>query len=146
MNERYSIGELATAAGVPSTTIRYYERAGLLQPEGRTHGNYRYYSRRSLKQLQFIRSALAGGFTIENVRALLELRECKNPCQEVQKLIEHRISEVSTRMKELRRVQRELKGSLVRCQSAEESHCEVLTELQVTKPKRASAKKRREGA
>ena len=105
MYDRFTIGELAAAAEIPSTTIRYYERAGLLKPQGRTSGNYRYYNRQSLDQLRFIRAAQAGGFTIEDVRALLELRECRSPCEEVQELIEHRLEEVSSRMKNLRRVQ-----------------------------------------
>lgn len=133
MNDaQYTIGELAKLAEVPSSTIRYYERAGLLAPAGRTIGNYRYYTDESLKRLRFVRSAQAGGFTVEDVRALLELRECANPCHEVQGLLEHRLAEVSTRMKELRRVQRELKVSLVRCQEHESSHCEVMSKLRVT--------------
>jgi MerR family mercuric resistance operon transcriptional regulator len=38
------IGELAQAAGVPTSTVRYYERAGILEPSGRTAANYRFYS------------------------------------------------------------------------------------------------------
>ena len=134
MNDRFTIGELAAAAEIPSTTIRYYERAGLLKPQGRTSGNYRYYNRQSLDQLRFIRAAQAGGFTIEDVRALLELRECRSPCEEVQELIEHRLVEVSSRMKNLRRVQGALKNSLEVCRSPSKSKkCEVIEGLRVTK-------------
>ncbi len=60
---KLSIGELANAAGVPATTVRYYERAGLLVPETRTSGNYRSYGFHSLERLQFIRSAQAAGLS-----------------------------------------------------------------------------------
>ena len=44
MTAKLSIGELAKAANVPTSTVRYYERAGILRPSGRTSGNYRIYS------------------------------------------------------------------------------------------------------
>src|SRR5713226_5360024 len=40
MDEHYNIGQLARAAGVPLSTLRYYERAGLLYPTGRARNNY----------------------------------------------------------------------------------------------------------
>ena len=61
MNDQYTIGELAKAAEVPSSTVRYYERARLLEPQGRTGGNYRYYTQESVHRLRFIRAAQAGG-------------------------------------------------------------------------------------
>ncbi len=144
MKDHYTIGELAAAAEVPSSTVRYYERAGLLEPQGRTGGNYRYYTQDSLSRLRFIRAAQAGGFTIEDVRALLELRECRNPCKEVQELIEHRLEEVSGRMKDLRRVQRALKASLELCRTtAESEQCEVIEELKVKKKRRSKTKRAR---
>ncbi|WP_369596838.1 MerR family DNA-binding transcriptional regulator [Sphingobium sp. GW456-12-10-14-TSB1] len=38
-----TIGRLSTATGVKIETIRYYERAGLIDPPARTEGNYRSY-------------------------------------------------------------------------------------------------------
>ena len=43
MGNRQTIGELATAVGVPTSTIRYYERSGLMKPAERTESNYRIY-------------------------------------------------------------------------------------------------------
>src|SRR6266516_2132117 len=42
--KHYNIGQLARAAGVPVSTLRYYERVGLLAPAGRAHNNYRFYT------------------------------------------------------------------------------------------------------
>ena len=47
----YTIGQFARAVGVPTSTIRYYERIGLLQPSGRSGGNYRFYTDDSLTRL-----------------------------------------------------------------------------------------------
>lgn len=60
-----SIGQLAKAAGVPTSALRYYERIGLLEPDGRTGGNYRYYSDDALRRLRFIRAAHATGFRLD---------------------------------------------------------------------------------
>ncbi len=141
METRYTIGELATAADVPSSTIRYYERAGLLRPEGRTLGNYRYYTDESLERLLFIRAAQATGFTIGDVNSLLVLRDGLNPCQEVQELIDQRLVDITERMKALRHVQRVLRASLKLCHEAMASgRCQAIEEIQVTS-RRASRKK-----
>ena len=61
MASPYTIGQLARAAGLPTSTLRYYERAGLLEPTGRSEGNYRLYGEEALERLRFIRAAQATG-------------------------------------------------------------------------------------
>lgn len=46
MKDAMTIGELARAAGVPTSTVRFYERRGLLKPDARTQANYRTYTSR----------------------------------------------------------------------------------------------------
>ena len=106
MRNELNIGELAKAAGVPTSTVRYYERAKLLQPSGRSASNYRIYSREDLKRLRFIRAAQATGFTLDDVVKLLR----PAPCGKVQGLIEERLAQVGQRMKELRHVQGVFRG------------------------------------
>ena len=52
MSKQYTISQLAQAADIPTTTVRYYERVGLVEPEDRTVGNYRLYSEESLRKLK----------------------------------------------------------------------------------------------
>lgn len=66
----HTIGRLAGVAGVPVSTVRYYERAGLLRPEARTGGNYRFYGPASLARLRFIRAAQATGFGLKDIQEL----------------------------------------------------------------------------
>lgn len=68
MGKRLTISELAKAAGIPTTTLRYYERIRLVEPEDRSCGNYRLYGDQSLKKLKFIRAAQAIGFTLVTER------------------------------------------------------------------------------
>lgn len=117
MTESMTIGELARAAGVPASTVRYYERAGLLRPTGRSGSNYRLYTREELKRLGFIRAAQATGFTLAHVRQLLR----PAPCGRVQGMIEERLGDVSAQMAELRHVQRVLHHALELCREHEKS-------------------------
>src|SRR5262249_42122032 len=87
MKTTYTIGQLARATGVPTSTVRYYERMGLLRPSGRTSGNYRVYGEEALERVRFIRAAQATGFTREDITALLNLRDGTTAgCQAVQTL------------------------------------------------------------
>ncbi len=105
----YSIGRLADAAGVPTSTIRYYERSGLVQPDFRTGSNYRGYNSGTLERLRFIRSAQATGLSLQDISALLELTfSTDSPCDEVLSLMQKRLGEIRERIKELRHVERSL--------------------------------------
>ena len=67
------IGELARRAGVNIQTIRFYERRRLLREPARTAGGYRNYERGDLDSLAFIRWCQPLGFTLKEVRQLLQL-------------------------------------------------------------------------
>jgi MerR family mercuric resistance operon transcriptional regulator len=69
-----TIGELANAAEVPISTVRYYERAGILKAHRRSASNYRLYSEEDAQRLRFIRAAQASGFTLEDMKELLRHR------------------------------------------------------------------------
>ena len=126
MASHLTIGELAAAAGVPTSTIRYYERARLLKPSARSPSNYRLYSVDDLERLRFIRAAQATGFTLDDVVKLLR----PAPCGSVQRLIEERLDQVGSRLKELRHLQKLLRAALDECRSHERSgRCKVVDGL-----------------
>ncbi len=111
--EEYTIGQLAELIDVPTSTLRYYERRGLLDPLNRTSGNYRIYGAESVERLYFIRAAQATGFTLDDVLTALSFREgSRAPCSEVQHVIEERLQDVDKKIADLRRVNRVLKASL----------------------------------
>ncbi|MEX0641413.1 MAG: heavy metal-responsive transcriptional regulator [Pirellulales bacterium] len=131
MSQHYTISQLARAVGIPTTTVRYYERIGLMAPEDRSPGNYRLYSDKSLATLKFIRAAQAIGFTLDDVKTLLDRGDVKTPsCADVQSLIEDRLAEIAHRMKDLRHVQRVLKAALAKCREKERAgRCYVIETL-----------------
>jgi MerR family mercuric resistance operon transcriptional regulator len=121
-----TIGGLAKAAGVAASTVRYYERAGLLRPCRRSAANYRLYAEEDLHRLRFIRAAQASGFTLDDIRELLR----PAPCRAVQGRIERRLAELAERIRELRQVERALRGSLELCRSHQATgRCEVVRTL-----------------
>lgn len=112
----YTIGQLADAAGVPTSTIRYYERSGLVKPDFRTGGNYRGYTAATLERLRFIRSAQATGLSLQDITSLLQLTfDAEPPCDEILTLMQKRLGEIRSRIKELRHVEKVLAKSLNEC-------------------------------
>src|SRR5829696_5443189 len=67
-----TIAKLAAAAGVGVETVRYYQRRGLMVEPPKV-GSVRRYGRGDVRRLQFIRHAQAAGFTLEQIRELIEL-------------------------------------------------------------------------
>lgn len=65
-----TIGQLARQAGVTTSTIRYYERVGVLPQPDRIAGQRRY-TVETVRRLQVIDVAKRAGFSLEEVRALL---------------------------------------------------------------------------
>ena len=129
MSEQLTISQLAKTAEIPVTTIRYYERISLIQPEGRSAGNYRLYGDESLLKLKFIKSAQSIGFTLEDVKALLADETGEAPtCGNVQGLIKDRLDDVEKRLKDLRHVRQVLKSTLKKCLTQKRTDCCQLIE------------------
>ena len=126
--DHYTIGQLATAAGIPTSSVRYYERRGLLVPDERSEGNYRLYGGAALDRLRFIRTAQAAGFTLSNIELLLDFRDGDAaPCTEVQQLITSRLSKVESEIEHLGHVQEVLKKWMGVCRrAARTGRCGVL--------------------
>ena len=126
MSDRLTIGELARTAGVPASTVRYYERTGLLRRPPRSQSNYRLYRDEDVYRVRFIKAAQATGFTLDDVAELLK----PSSCSKVQGRIAERLEEVSARMKDLRHVQRVLRAALTTCREHEPTaRCGVIDTL-----------------
>lgn len=103
------IGELSQRSGVPATALRYYERAGLLDPPHRTASGYRAYGDVALERLAFIRAAQGVGLTLAEIRDIIAIREGGTaPCRHVVALLDERRAEVRSRIAELERLELEL--------------------------------------
>ncbi len=65
------IGELAAQSGVPTSTIRFYEKRGLLPEAKRLTSGYRHYDEDNVKQLKLIRFAQDLGFSLDEVSGMV---------------------------------------------------------------------------
>ena len=110
-----SIGQLAQSAGVPTSTVRYYERSGLLRPDDRSRSNYRLYDGASLDRLRFIRSAQGVGLSLKEVAELLRLTGDESPCDEVMAALRRQLEDVRAKLRDLKRVERTLTAALNDC-------------------------------
>jgi len=70
----FTIGKLATLAGISADALRYYEREGLIEPAGKSAAGYRLYDKDSARRVQFIKHAQHCGFTLAEIRELIVLR------------------------------------------------------------------------
>ena len=96
--ERMSIGEVARSAGVRPSALRYYEGVGLLPPPERENGRRRYDGellREVLDRLAVVRVAQQAGFTISEIRTLLDgFSEDTPPSERWRPLAEEKLPEV----------------------------------------------------
>ena len=118
------IGEAAAAAGVPTQTIRFYERRGLLPQPQRGPNGYREYDASVLTLLAFIRSGQAAGLTLVEVASILDLRRDGDvPCTHVQALLATKLRDVKERQRELADLEAELAQLLGRSQELDPADC-----------------------
>lgn len=134
-----TIGQLARSVGVPDSTIRFYERSGLLRPTGRTAGNYRYYDQDVGERLTFIRAAQAAGFELSDIKSMLAFQDGRvAPCAEVKALVAARLKGVRSQLQKLRHVEEVLVRFERACgQRQRRKGCPVLETLSPSAPKRS---------
>jgi DNA-binding transcriptional MerR regulator len=98
------IAELADRVGIPTTTVRYYERIGLLPPPGRTPAGYRDYDDDAASRLVFIARARKMGISCDQITELLPVwggANCGAAHQRVSELVEAKAAEIAARIAEL---------------------------------------------
>lgn len=107
------IGELAAAAGLPSQTIRFYERRGVLPAPERGANGYRTYDESTLARLRFVQTAQTAGLTLADIGSIIDLRDDGNaPCAHVATLIKGKHTAVRAHLRDLALLETEL-GALI---------------------------------
>jgi DNA-binding transcriptional MerR regulator len=112
------IGEVAKLSGVGIETIRYYEREGLLQEPQRRPSGYRLYDASTLKRLEYICRAKELGFTLAEIRELLELSFTANAGHvHIRQRAVAKISAIEEKIRSLQKMRRSLRSIVNRCRS-----------------------------
>jgi len=111
------ISELAAQAGVPASTLRYYERIGLIEPVARGDNGYRMYDPRSLERLAFIGRAKRLGMSLDDVSTLVDVwfaGECEPLQEKLRAFVTGRIAELHAQIAEESAFERQMQRILVR--------------------------------
>jgi DNA-binding transcriptional MerR regulator len=105
------ISELAEELGVPASTVRYYERIGLVPSPPRTTSGYRAYDEQAVARLRFVTRAKRIGLTLEQIAEVLPIWggvNCGATHDEVTRLVDAKRAEVLERIRELERFAEQL--------------------------------------
>lgn len=130
--ENLSIGELSKVSGVNIETIRYYERVKMLTPPPRTPNGRRVYDSGDLRILVFIRRSRELGFSLNEIRALLRLGGPeKASCREVHEIAAHHLEDIREKLTDLKKLERLLARTVVRCTGKTAPDCPVLDILDI---------------
>lgn len=131
MQKLLTIGDLARETGVKVVTVRYYERIGLLPTLQRTgSGAYRSYGDGDLRRLSFIRRARDLGFTLEQIRTLLDLAEQRDrDCADVDAIARAHLAQVEQKIVDLSALRRELGELIGSCSRGTVAECRIIEAL-----------------
>ena len=125
-----TIGQLARTMQIAASTIRYYERIGLLPLPARTDGNYRAYARPHLERLSFIRRGRDLGFSLDGVRELLRLSDDRDrPCTEVDRIARAHLAQVERKLADLTMLRGELRQRIDQCRHGTVADCRIIEAL-----------------
>ena len=125
---QYTIGELGRHMRLPVTTLRYYERAGLLQPDRRNGARYRIYGERAIMRLTAIRRAQTMGFSCREILELLKLdANMRNSCSVAHHICQAKLTQLRDRIAMLQIAVRELRRLSKTCgDNGSDSRCAIL--------------------
>jgi len=126
----YAIGEMSKRTRVNIETVRYYEHINIMPKPDRTAGGNRQYNHDQLKQLSFIKTSRELGFSINEIRALLEMVDLQDfTCGEVHSLTVEHLTSVREKIKGLRVLEKALVGMAAECSQGDVPDCPILESL-----------------
>lgn len=145
----FTIGRLAAAAGVGIQTVRFYERRGLLAQPRRDGTAYRQYTADHLTRLRFIRKAQNLGFSLKEIRTLLDMSAATGTtCADVKKKADRKVEEIAAKIQDLQDMKRALEALSKACGVDRRAmrRCRMLECFEDGSPCREHATKRKRGA
>jgi DNA-binding transcriptional MerR regulator len=100
----YTVKQIAQRVKLPSRTVRYYDRIGLVVPRTRSGAGYRLYGPEDEGRLRFVRQAKGIGFSLDEIRELIAAAErgcCGELVPELERLLADKVIQVDTRIADL---------------------------------------------
>lgn len=126
-----NIGTVARRSGLPAKTIRYYEHIGLIMPATRRPNGYRTYSLVDMRTLHFIKRARSLGFSVEEIRDLLDLwRNTRRSSARVKALAARHLEVLDRKITELQTMRQTLADLIKRCHGDARPDCPILEDIE----------------
>jgi DNA-binding transcriptional MerR regulator len=131
VTENLRIGDIAARCGVTRDTIRFYERAGLLQAPNRTASHHRVYDSKTVEQIRFVRQLQSCGLTIGDIQQLVELNrgDTSAASRRLGEILRFRLEFIERRITELENCRTHLTDAMQRCAKARSNGFAALKEL-----------------
>ena len=129
----YTIGKVATLAGVSSDTIRYYEKEHLITPISKTASGYRLYNDEAVRRIGFVKHAQQCGFTLSDILELLTLKQTDSACcEDVRNLAIRKKLWIEHKLRTLQTMSHALDDLLQCCEGGETAtdDCSILAVLE----------------
>ena len=125
-----TIGQAAHQSGISPKMLRHYEGLGLLGSVRRTDSNYRLYDEADVHTLRFIRRARDMGFTLDQIRDLVNLwHNRRRSSDTVKRIAQRHIDDLSERIATLEAMRRTLQDLVQRCPGDDRPECPILDDL-----------------
>lgn len=119
-----TIGKFAAAGSVGVETIRFYQRKGLLSTPRSLEG-IRRYGGDDLRRLLFIKQAQTAGFTLEEIKELLDLDAGEDRAR-ARQAASSRLEALDARIAELNRARQALERLIAECAAENKGPCPIL--------------------
>lgn len=124
------IGEMSKRTGIPVTTIRYYEKVGLLPAPERLESGYRLYNRHHLERINFLKNTRKLGFSQQRIKALVSLLENPNrTSKKVKASVQSQLEEIREKRRLIQIIEDQLKQIIVKCEGGDKPECSILETL-----------------
>ena len=134
-NEKYfNIGEASNLSGIHPKMIRHYETIGVLIKAKRSDSGYRLYNETDIHNLIFVKQARELGFSLEEIKKLLNLwGNKKRSSVDVKKLAMTHIEKLNQKITELKMMKNSLENLVDRCQGNDHTDCPILDAISTKK-------------
>ena len=124
------IGALSKRTGVNIETIRFYERVGILPKAPRSAGGHRIYNLDHLMRLGFVRRSRELGFSLDEVRGLLQLVDGGSyTCAEIKAITLDHLADIRRKIADLGRLEQTLAEVAGKCRGGKVPDCPVIEAL-----------------
>lgn len=124
------IGQLSQQTDCKIETIRYYERIGLLPEPARSESGYRLYDQSYAKRLAFICRSRELGFSIKEIRALLNLVDGGNyTCSDVKSITMNNVDNIRQKITDLKKLEESLSRIAAQCAGDTTPECPIIEAL-----------------